>query len=338
MTFYTRFTLALLASAILSSCALPGALEKWLPARKPEQKARAREAESAKPVISDIEAAPRGSGVVVRVKATAPFEYISYKLDNPSRIAVEIPGASRYEDGAIIPVGGELVEKIHVIDFRKAGVVRVEIWLLQRVDYEASMEGASLAVAIRPRDDPELTAARARAEELENMLISLEKKVAAMREELASLREKSAVHEARGAILERENELLKRELESLSERAAEAGAPAADEQVEKTVLGWLAAWREKDFKSYSAYYADTFSHGGAGLGAWLERKRRTFDTAGSISVEVEGLSVSIGGVAEVSFRQRYSSDAYSDEGIKELTMVRTDGGWKIESEEWRPAP
>ncbi|MGK7345861.1 MAG: L,D-transpeptidase Cds6 family protein [Candidatus Nitrospinota bacterium M3_3B_026] len=279
---------------------------------------------------------------MVRIKATAPFEYISYKLENPRRIAVEIPGGSSYEDGAIIPVGGDLVEKIHVIDFREAGAVRLEIWLLQGVDYETSMEDASLAVVIRPREDPELAAARARIEEQKNMIISLEKKAAAMEGKLENLREEAAGLEARAAILERENELLKKELDSFSENAAETGADGArdaEEQVKKTVRGWLAAWREKVFEKYGSYYAETFSHDGAGLGAWLERKRRTFSTAGSISVEVEGLRVSVGGgVAEVSFMQRYSSETYSDEGIKKLTMIWTDEGWRIESEEWRPAP
>jgi hypothetical protein len=69
----------------------------------------------------------------------------------------------------------------------------------------------------------------------------------------------------------------------------------------------------------------------------MQKKTKLFKTSGDIQVEITDLGVFIEGeYATARFVQRYHGSKFSDVGEKTLTMVNSNGKWKIVSEAWKP--
>ena len=116
-----------------------------------------------------------------------------------------------------------------------------------------------------------------------------------------------------------------------SPETAEVADPRA--QVRSMVEAWRAAWERKDLEAYLAHYARDFEGDGRDLAAWSAHKRRVFRRAGTIRVEVRGLTIEIDGADVVArFEQRYSSGRYADRGRKTLELVRRGGRYQIRRE------
>jgi tetratricopeptide (TPR) repeat protein len=111
---------------------------------------------------------------------------------------------------------------------------------------------------------------------------------------------------------------------------AAAVDPAAE--VLKTVNGWAAAWSKKDADAYLAHYAKDFkAPGGQSRADWEKTRRARITAPKSISVTLDSAKVTLSGAdrASVSFRQNYRSDVLKSNSRKTLTLIRSEGGWKI---------
>ena len=98
---------------------------------------------------------------------------------------------------------------------------------------------------------------------------------------------------------------------------------------------WASAWQELRIKDYLAAYAENFnSRSEADMDAWAANKRSRLSRVSNPTVELESLQVvaNDGERAVVRFTQRYSDDAYADVTEKELELVSSNGGWKIQAE------
>lgn len=315
-------------TGVLSGYATVSAMENT-PAYA-ENGAVAQSAARAK-LVTDVVSESTPEKSVIRIVADSPFEYISYRLDNPDRVAVEIEGAMMAMESSMIPVDDELVSRVTLIPFVEANTVRVEIWLKKNAVYETSMVGATLTVAVRPEVSPALAEARKKLELAKHVIEERNKRISVLNERIKEL-------EAQ----------LGKEKASKTETSTGARGPEADdneaapqetdrEGVVEALSGWLSAWRTGDIAGYADYYDESFSGGGAGRKAWLRSKREKFQRAGDIEIKVEDLEISANNKeARAEFLQKYSSDRYKDVGIKTLTMIKTGDGWKITREVWRP--
>jgi ketosteroid isomerase-like protein len=118
--------------------------------------------------------------------------------------------------------------------------------------------------------------------------------------------------------------------------ATPAGKPAA----QATLEAWLAAQNQGKFDAYAALYADKFTgvkRSGPRVrrmdrAAWLRDRQRMFRKP--MTVEMSKLAITLaGGVAQVTFVQRWASGAYQDEGPKRMLLVPGPGGFRIAQEE-----
>ena len=126
--------------------------------------------------------------------------------------------------------------------------------------------------------------------------------------------------------------------------AAAKPAPAAkpenggNDEVEKTLAGWAAAWSRKDVKTYLGYYGPDFKPPkGLTRKAWeAQREERIAGKGGKITVTYDDPNITINGdKATVKFRQHYKAAGLSSSASKTLVMVRNGGKWLIQDEDAR---
>lgn len=107
--------------------------------------------------------------------------------------------------------------------------------------------------------------------------------------------------------------------------------------VRTSIYDWLNAWRSKEISVYMSHYSPEFQTRDLDYAALLKKKARLFKRPGTISLEIFYLMISIDrNHAYASFLQRYKDVYNSDIGEKNITLVNSNGKWKIVEEEWKP--
>jgi len=113
-------------------------------------------------------------------------------------------------------------------------------------------------------------------------------------------------------------------------------ALAGKNEIEDLIDGWLKAWSAKDIRCYGKYYANNFRSQGMNLRSWLKYKKRLNRKYNFINVSKDKLVIKKGKKrAEASFVQTYESSLFKAVGIKQLTLIREKGLWKIYRETWK---
>lgn len=111
---------------------------------------------------------------------------------------------------------------------------------------------------------------------------------------------------------------------------------------EKTVVEllprWKEVWEKKDFNTYIGFYSSRFKGRGMNLKAWHKYKNSNFHSKKNIKIKITDIKTvkRNNGDIVVKFIQYYNADKYSDTGLKTLRWSKTNDGWKIISESWRP--
>ncbi|HEX4880372.1 MAG TPA: outer membrane protein assembly factor BamE [Limnobacter sp.] len=115
---------------------------------------------------------------------------------------------------------------------------------------------------------------------------------------------------------------------------ADVGDAAA---INDLLTNWAAAWSAKDVNGYLGFYADTFEHGKKSRGAWEGQRRARLTGPESIEVVVSDVQIDLQSeaLAEVRFKQEYTSNRYKDVGTKTLVLSKASGAWKIQREEFQ---
>lgn len=109
------------------------------------------------------------------------------------------------------------------------------------------------------------------------------------------------------------------------------------DDVRGNVYAWRKSWQSRNISSYMSFYSPDFRSEGLDYKGWMQKKTELFKTLGDIQVEITDLGVFIEGeYATARFVQRYYDSKFSDVGEKTLTMINSNGKWKIVSEAWRP--
>ncbi|HEX4843990.1 MAG TPA: outer membrane protein assembly factor BamE [Limnobacter sp.] len=112
---------------------------------------------------------------------------------------------------------------------------------------------------------------------------------------------------------------------------ADVGDAAA---INDLLTNWAAAWSAKDVNGYLSFYADTFEHGKKSRGAWEGQRRARLNGPETIEVVVSDVQIDLQSetLAEVKFKQEYTSNRYKDVGNKTLVLSKASGAWKIQRE------
>jgi murein L,D-transpeptidase YafK len=110
------------------------------------------------------------------------------------------------------------------------------------------------------------------------------------------------------------------------------------EEVLGFLQGWVKAWESCDVDRYIAFYSKQFKAYGMDYHRWRTYKAGLTKKYRSIDVEISDINITFkGGLALVSFNQKYWSDQYNDQGYKLMKLRQENGRWKIWREDWLPA-
>lgn len=104
--------------------------------------------------------------------------------------------------------------------------------------------------------------------------------------------------------------------------------------VVSVVNSWASSWIQRSQDSYLSYYSSNFEPAvGMQRSTWEQRKRFLISRAKFIRVDLKIVSVKFDGdIASVLVKQKYQSDRYTDNLLKELKLRLENGHWKIISE------
>ncbi|VAX25368.1 hypothetical protein MNBD_NITROSPINAE04-947 [hydrothermal vent metagenome] len=354
MTYYRKLLFFTISSIIIAGCA-----SYPFPGKPSGDKNTGRKSapEFKRVSIKDVKTDLDDERKIIRIEASAPFKYIAYMLEKPRRLAVEISGAYSTLPASSILVVDNVIKRIGVLDFKEAKAVRVEIWLARPMKHDLKQKNSELEISFTPykkKNDPAVMAERllrahknaSRLEaEIENLKAQLaelqrqynidENTIADLMEDINILKSPPKAQGSTGgetavdsgAMAEQKSEV------TLQEKSGDDGAVEISGMIER----WRSAWQDRDYEAYARFYAGVFSKKDVGLEEWLAVKKKKFEKAKQISVEVVNLNITIDdSQATAEFIQHYRSDLYNDTGVKTLMLVKTDEGWKIESENWRP--
>ena len=109
------------------------------------------------------------------------------------------------------------------------------------------------------------------------------------------------------------------------------------DSVRTTVQSWRRDWEARNLERYMAHYHPGFRSNGLNRSQWRQRKAHLFQHSGPLSIEVSDLwVVKEKRRAVARFLQHYHSRDLTETGEKRLTLVETQGQWKIVQERWRP--
>lgn len=116
--------------------------------------------------------------------------------------------------------------------------------------------------------------------------------------------------------------------------AAPAAGGDAVNEINEVLTGWANAWTAKDSAAYLGFYADTFEHGKKSRKAWEGERRKRLAAPDTITLNLTDVQITLQSdvLAEVSFKQAYTSNKFTDNGSKTLVLSKASGAWKIQKE------
>jgi hypothetical protein len=109
----------------------------------------------------------------------------------------------------------------------------------------------------------------------------------------------------------------------------------SDSEIDSFVTEWAEAWSSKNITSYLAKYSPNFkTPNGDSFSDWQESRRNRIIGKDIITIEVSGTSISRKGdsFAQVTFKQKYTSNKLSQISSKTLILRKEGSAWFIEQE------
>lgn len=282
----------------------------------------------------------------IKIIADGPIKFFAYRLEKPNRLAIEMENMGHRLAQPQIIVNDRLIDKVTVINFERVKKTRAEIWI--KVPYTYNVEKDLANVTVTVREDP--TSDAAALNRAKKIIEDLNVEVVRLKEKIETIERAGEERFARQAP-PAEFEPVKQEAEERPTTPTAGGTHGAKvdsphepvmkpdndlADLDATLQGWREAWEAKDFNRYENYYTPTFPGNAQARSAWFADKRKRFEKAGGIKVEIMNLEVKIeGGKAKASFVQRYTSGRHSDVGAKTLILIKYGAEWKIDTEDWR---
>ena len=106
--------------------------------------------------------------------------------------------------------------------------------------------------------------------------------------------------------------------------------------VQELISRWKTAWESRDIETYLSFYSHRIKVREMNFDSWSKHKSGIFQSKANISVKISNIKTSKrrNGDVVAKFLQHYSTDSYSDVGIKTLRWRMEIDGWKIFREYW----
>jgi hypothetical protein len=282
----------------------------------------------------------------IKIIADGPIKFFAYRLENPNRLAIEMENMGHRLAQPQIIVNDRLIDKVTVVNFERVKKTRAEIWIKVPYTYNVEKELANVTVTVREdptSDAAALNRAKKIIEDLNVEVIRLKEKIETI-ERTEEERFAQQPPQAEFDPVKPEKEGRSASTTAVTTHDDKTGRP--HEPVMKpdsdladlnaTLQGWREAWEAKDFNRYESYYTPTFPGNAPARSAWLADKRKRFEKAVGIKVEIMNLETKVEGEkAKASFTQRYTSGRHSDVGAKTLILIKYGAEWKIDTEDWR---
>ena len=109
----------------------------------------------------------------------------------------------------------------------------------------------------------------------------------------------------------------------------------SDSEIDSFITEWAEAWSSKNITSYLAKYSPNFkTPNGESFSDWQESRRNRIIGKDIITIEVSGTNISRKGdsFAQVTFKQKYTSNKLSQISSKTLILRKESSAWFIEQE------
>jgi len=127
-------------------------------------------------------------------------------------------------------------------------------------------------------------------------------------------------------IVEKEIKFLERELSLRNKK-----------EIERFISEWIKDWENKNIDEYMENYSKDFYSQKKNWKRWKNYKKGLFDKYSWIKVTVEGISIlEKENNYIVTFVQKFTSDQFTDQGVKRIYIYKEPQGFKIINEEWMP--
>jgi len=98
---------------------------------------------------------------------------------------------------------------------------------------------------------------------------------------------------------------------------------------------WKTSWESKNLDNYIELYSKNFRHEKMNIGAFRSYKKRLFRTYDWIKLHLSNVQMfRAPQYILINFLQDYSSDTYSDFGIKQLFLIKENNSYIIIKENW----
>ncbi len=253
------------------------------------------------------------------------FRHVAYRMHDPERIGIEFRGATNLTGKKSRRYKEALVERIDFVEFKKAKVVRAEVWVKTMYDYSVTPKSGRLQVEIREVKDPQVLSLKRRLDSAHKRITYLEKRLKNISKPVVK---KEPVPDKAPA---KPREI---EIPAPPPAPVQTAQQIEEQEIKRFFIGWITAWQKKNFESYLSCYAASpkFAE------RWHTYKKRKFEQAGEIFINYENLKISTSGEnATLTFLQKYKAKNHSDTGLKTIRMRKYATGWKIVDESWKAA-
>ncbi|MBW1767094.1 MAG: L,D-transpeptidase, partial [Deltaproteobacteria bacterium] len=121
--------------------------------------------------------------------------------------------------------------------------------------------------------------------------------------------------------------------EDAGKRLAAAKRPSLSsvKDIKDFIYLWKMAWEKGDLKTYISCYDQKFRSRGMGLKAWKRHKEKLNRKYRDFKIDIRDLKIAqvSNHIANVSFKQNYRANGYSDFGLKKIYLIRKGNHWKI---------
>lgn len=98
---------------------------------------------------------------------------------------------------------------------------------------------------------------------------------------------------------------------------------------------WKTSWESKKLDNYIELYSKNFRHEKMNIGAFRSYKKRLFRTYDWIKLHLSNVQIfRAPQYILINLLQDYSSDKYSDFGIKQLFLIKENNSYRITKENW----
>ena len=118
-------------------------------------------------------------------------------------------------------------------------------------------------------------------------------------------------------------------------KASSSSIKNQDAEILTFINDWSSAWSSKDTDLYLSKYAEDFKvPNGDSFSSWQNSRRQKIASQVKITIEIEEAKVIMKNEnsARIQFKQKYTSDKFTEISNKSLMIKKVDGKWLIQEE------